>query len=341
MAGRILATLFFCLLVAGCNEPVEFIETDEGNNGTDDAGNNGNNGATDTPVNNGEPVDTGNNGSPDVAPDATVIKTCEPSLGDYTAAYASIQNSCGTASCHGNRDGEGQYYVPIGDPPGDLDVSYTSGRALITEASCEDPEGSDLLKVARQDGVAHPINAGTTPGYRALITWLEAGLTITVVEPDVGMDVPDGEEDMGPDTETDREFPCDGLPTRDGLPYVYPFDSCPPDADLPCATFVEHVNPVLMQQCASGDCHGGRGNGFFLLSGDDECVPQWNYFSTYWYIDHGDQPNSPLLVRPVVDDPQDPHQGLGSLGRPGSCEYISLLKWLNPAEFPNWEPCGE
>ncbi len=338
MSGRILATLTLVVLLAACNEPVEFIDSDEGGNNGGDTGID--NGVPDAPANNGDPEDTGgNNGELDVPPDAIVTKTCEPTLGGYAEAYSSIGQSCGTANCHGSRDAPGEFFVPDGDPPGDLDVSYASARALTVDGSCEDPEGSELLRVARQyENAVHPINAGTAPGYQALVAWLENGLTITVEEPDVGMDVPDDAEPDGP---PDRAFPCDGLPTRDGLPRSYPYDSCPDGADLPCATFVEHVNPVLMQQCGRNDCHGGRGNGFFLLTGDDECVPQWNYFSTYWYIDHEDQPNSPLLVRPVVDDPQDPHDGLGSLGRPGSCEFISLLKWLNPQEFPNWEPCFE
>ena len=336
MSGRTLATLAIALLVAACNEPVEFIDSAE-NNGVDDGGNNGNNGNNGEPDlgNNGGPDDMGgNNGAPDVPTDAIVTILCEPSLGKFADGYSSVVSSCGTPTCHGPRDAPGQLFVPDGDPPGDLEISYQSAKALVGEGGCEDPEGSELLRVARQyDDAVHPINAGTTPGYRALVAWLEDGLEIIVEEPDVG---PDVDADA---PEPERPFPCDGLPTREGLPYSYPFDACPQDANLPCATFVEHVNPVLMQQCALADCHGSRGNGFFLLTGDDECVAEWNYFSAYWYIDHADLARSPLVVRPVVDDPQDAHDGLGSLGRPASCEYISILKWLNPAEYPNWEPC--
>lgn len=339
MAGRFFTTVLLILLVAACNEPVQFIDEAEDAQDSSNNGNNGNNG--EEVGNNGDPVDVPEDvPDPDVPDGTTVTILCEPSEEEYAMIYTSVDQNCGTPNCHGNRISDGQLYVPAGDPPDRLMDSFNSALAVAGEGGCEDPEASPLLMVARQaEGTVHPIDTRSTEGYRNLRAWLENGLMRIVEEPDAGPDAPDA--DAGEEVGEQRPFPCDGLPTREGLPNSYPFDACPEDATLPCATFVEHINPVLLQQCALADCHADQGNGFFLLTDDDECAPAWNYFSTYWYIDHADPPESPLLVRPLVDDPQDPHTGLGSLGSRSSCEHISILKWLNPQEYPNWQPCDD
>ena len=331
MGFVLLAALLVTSLVA-CNEKVII----------DPEGSTADSGVADMGADEGPPPE--DTGPQDVAEDPDPIEDvdldgamvlCEPTLEGYQEIYSTVLTSCGGPGCHG---GQGRFYlVPGMDSPENVSASFNSALDFVGDGSCEDPASSQLLMIARNEGGAHGgINVQGEPGYGALQAWLSSGLT--VVRPDVGM--PDGGmEDVAPDGPEAEPFPCDGLPSIDGLPYAYPYDTCPEDAELPCATFVEHVNPLLMTQCGRGDCHGGRGNGMYLLTGDDECVPRWNYFSTYWYVDHAETRTSPLLTRPLVDDPQDAHTGLGSLGVSTSCEHLTILKWLAPSSYENWAPC--
>jgi hypothetical protein len=328
--GMRIAVLSALVVICACNEPVKFVPPGEDAENDTGVTADANNGVPDMDGDMVGGVDSSSDGGGD---GATVI--CEPTLERYTEVYPRVQGTCGTVSCHG---GSGfQYRVPDGSDRAIISDSYDSAEAFWDEDDCLDPDGSELLAIpqlAREDAYNHPTvpRVQELPGYLGLRFWLQEGLTI--VEPDVGMDVPE-------DSPLNQPFPCDGLPTRGGLPYSYPFEDCPPGSS-PCATFVEHVNPLLMRQCATDNCHGDRGNGMYLLTGQDDCVARWNYFSAYWYITHADPLDSPLLVRPTVDDLDETHAGLGTLGSADdACERQTIRKWLVPTEFDDWQACSD
>jgi hypothetical protein len=87
----------------------------------------------------------------------------------------------------------------------------------------------------------------------------------------------------------------DTSPCRPDVPAAPGFDAATDPAAPDYAAFVAGASAVLVARCASGNCHGFRGNPLHLTCGDTPEQKRWNYFAASGYV--GSSPAASELVR--------------------------------------------
>ncbi|MCA9546659.1 MAG: hypothetical protein KC613_19775 [Myxococcales bacterium] len=260
------------------------------------------------------------------APDEDVVAEAAAALARFAEEVLPLYDSCG--ACHGSgsqRDGDGDTIWPAApESPSSADVEayfHEFEDAVVWG----EPEQSVFLAASRGQVVSiqHPEAwAQDTPADRQVAAFIRE---TTIPEgPPPGADMgPGPTPDQGPPEEDDMGagpapgVPCEGLPVGDPLGRAALFEQ-----------FEADINPLLVDSCAEGICHGTPGNGgAYWLAVSSPCSVQWNYTVSLTFIDYQDADRSPLTALPVSSD----HGGRQVFNGREDPRFTRLLAWVRAA----------
>ncbi|ACY16213.1 PD40 domain-containing protein [Haliangium ochraceum] len=146
--------------------------------------------------------------------------------------------------------------------------------------------------------------------YLTLLRWMENGATESGLPP-----VTPPESGSGG---------CSNIIAQD-------FDPAPYVADASFNQFVAEVQPVLVNSCATGNCHGAPQSDFYVTCGDSEQARAYNFAQVQAFVDEPAE-NSPLLLYPLaVSAGGYFHTGGEFFGSRNNGDYKALASWAEAA----------
>ncbi len=160
-----------------------------------------------------------------------------------------------------------------------------------------------------------PILDPTASAYQILRRWIENGATPnnTGVSP---VNLP-------------RTACSDVIPSASVYPLATGFvgNTDPATPDWKNQSFQQAAEPVLTQQCASGDCHGTLTNALYLTCGRSPEEVRWNYFAATAYLAPTPE-QSELLRRPLATSQGGSyHEGGPIYGSVNDSNYQAMKAW--------------
>lgn len=261
-----------------------------------------------------------------VAPSCTVAQPQHTTYFDATIAPI-LTNSCARGStgfgCH-TSDAKGNAF-------GNLDLSTFAGvdarRDLLsdygpygqptlllkvvppTQLSLESYDGQSITITSDIKHTGGPRLDPTSSAYHVLRRWIEFGAA---------------EDDTGPAPPPTATSPC-----RPDVPTATGFDPTQDPQRADFATFRDEVEPVLVAKCASGNCHGFRGNALHLTCGSSPEQIRWDYFVAAGYL--GATPSSSELARRPLGSALGGsfHEGGPIFATSSDAGYKAIVDWAS------------
>ncbi len=147
----------------------------------------------------------------------------------------------------------------------------------------------------------------TAQSFVVLSNWIEGGAT----------------ENNAPPAAKEYDLsPCSSTLGRDAL-----FDPAQVPTSEDFDTFVNEVNPMLVKNCAAGNCHGSPANALYLTCGDSDEQVRWNYFAAGDYVASNSQ-NSEILRRGLAPEQGGTyHEGGTVFANVDDPNYETLKSW--------------
>lgn len=260
------------------------------------------------------------------APSCTVIQPQQTTYFDATIAPI-LTNSCARGStgfgCHAP-DAKGNAF-------GNLDLSTFAGidgrRDLLSDygpylqptlllkvvppvqLSLESYDGQSVTITTDIKHTGGPRLDPTSSAYHVLRRWIEFGAS---------------ENNGGPPPPPAATTPC-----RPDLPTGAGFDPTQDPSRADFAMFRDEVEPVLVAKCASGSCHGYRGNALHLTCGSSPEQVRWDYFVAAAYL--GATPSSSELARRPLRGAMGGsfHEGGAIFGSSSDAGYEAIVGWAS------------
>jgi hypothetical protein len=188
------------------------------------------------------------------------------------------------------------------------------------------------LMLTAWDGEATPVTTDVTHAGGALIDvpssvfttlqrWLENGAL---------------ENNSPPAAQTQIAKPCSPKVGADPA-----FDRNLDPSSPHYAQFSASVNPLLVQSCGAGNCHGAAGASLYITCGDTPEQIRWNYFSTRDYVTAA--PDRSELLRRTLEPAQGGvyHEGGVVFPTTSHAGYQTLRAWIEAEGGPANVPSGQ
>ena len=116
------------------------------------------------------------------------------------------------------------------------------------------------------------------------------------------------------------------------------FDPAVDPAAADYSQFVNQVNPVLVENCAAGNCHGTQANPLYITCGQTDEQKRWNYFAAGDYISV--EVNTSEILRRTLAPAQGGtfHEGGAIFQTPSEAGYQAMLQWAEAKGGPSNVP---
>jgi len=197
-------------------------------------------------------------------------------------------------------------------PVGLLLLKASDGHTVAVETlDPPDPANPDVRVVQIETDIRHTGGRGVpegTLGHARLREWIDSGFQRTGVPVDSATA---NSGDCVPDLGFDSSFDPNRAPT----------DTASYDR------FVDEVQPILLESCAGGDCHGAALADLHLTCGEDDAQKRWNYHITLQHLaDPVD--NSEVLRKPLANGRGGSFHGGGdTFATPDDADYTTISNW--------------
>ena len=158
----------------------------------------------------------------------------------------------------------------------------------------------------------------SSPSFTQLLRWIDRGAT----------------ENNTERPETNYELtPCS---TRLGQDPLFDADNDPSSGDY--GRFRDSVNPILVESCVAGNCHGASANSLYLTCGETDEQVRWNYFAASDYVSV--DPAASEILRRSLSPSQGGtfHEGGTLFPTPSDSRYQAVLAWAEEKGGPTNVP---